>query len=270
MTEINKVKDRIRKLLNLAGGEGAYDGEIANAMRFAKALMDEHNLSEDDLEKVDQKIVDLERAEMKTGRCSTGSRKMYAWEGHLASFVSQFVGGVGVYSDPKVRIQRRGKWIQTDENGETKYAKSFVFYGIAEDVMMATELYEEMYTTIVSMARIKYAKVYRGEGRSYCEGFVSGLFVRLAEDDQKQKEIADSQKRLGMTGTSLVLVEKRNELVQAKKQHSLKWLRQEKGIRLGKRQSSNGGRHFKDAYKEGHEDGKSSEVSKQRTMKIGC
>jgi len=50
---LDNVKDTIRKLLNLAENDGAADGEIDNALRFARRLMHQHHLSEEDIDRSD-------------------------------------------------------------------------------------------------------------------------------------------------------------------------------------------------------------------------
>jgi len=47
--DTTRIKEKIRKLLNLAEDDGAMEGEINNALNFARRLMLQHNISEEDI-----------------------------------------------------------------------------------------------------------------------------------------------------------------------------------------------------------------------------
>ena len=95
--DLEKIKDDIRCMLNLAADDAAAEGEIENALRFAKRLMDRHNLSEDDLD-ADPEIA-LEEAEFARQRVNGDSSKLATWEKMLAAHICNVIGGIDYYSD---------------------------------------------------------------------------------------------------------------------------------------------------------------------------
>jgi len=58
MNNLDQIKERIRKLLNLANDDAAMGGEVRNAIAFAERLMATHHLSEADLPNGNRKFRD--------------------------------------------------------------------------------------------------------------------------------------------------------------------------------------------------------------------
>lgn len=266
MTNLEAVKERCRKLLNLAKDNAATEGEINNAIRFVNDLMAKHHLSEDDLQTFDERKENVESMKCKSGKVYTcNGKRFYAWEGHLAMAVVEIIGSVGVYIDQNRTYQRtRHGTIVLDAYGEEKYSKTLVFYGPEEDVEIAVELYYELRDTCMTMARLKYGKIFHTDGRNYCQGFASGVSTSAKENQRKNKEIAESQARIMGESTALVLIDKRNELVTAKRKRAEKWLRSETGVIVHKRKTTGGYITDRDAYANGFADGKRADTSAGR------
>lgn len=257
--DINKAKDTIRKLLNLANDSGASQGEIDNAMRFAAKLLEQHQLSEEDLGAVDEKLMDLERKACTRAGATTGGSKVTEFEYNLAHFVCKLVGGVKYHTGKSVPWRENGV-VKLLRNGDVWTRGQFIFYGIEEDVQIATELFAECLLTICTMAKLKWGGVYRGPGRSYCEGFVTSLLMQLDIDQQKQLKAS--------TGTAFMVIESRKEIV-AKKLEIAKAFLATTGVRLRKNTYSGGGKGFdSDAYQEGRSDGERYNPSAERRKKL--
>lgn len=264
---IDKIKDNIRAMLNLARNDGAAEGEIANALAFAQRLMDTHNLSEDDLDTSELTAIDLEKAEFTQQFASLDTQRLSTWEGQIGMFVCKFIGGVKCYhpgGTAPVRSAATGA-VKLGPDGNPLQAARLAFYGVAEDVELAVDLFHEIRTCVAAMARIRYGSVYRGVGREYCEGFASGLWSKIKTEQSNQ--LADARKK---GGNALVLVEKRNELVAKKREMADIWLRNDQGIKLGKRYSSRSSSIYDpNARAQGRRDGQAHNTVAARKMKLG-
>ena len=251
---VDRVKSSIRAMLNLANDNAASQGEIDNAMRFVRKLMDEHNLTDEDVSAVDEKMLNLERAELGEKRIKRGLQAV-AWHGYAASFVVELIGTVKCYLSAKTP-ERIDGIIQIDpKSGNPKYCKYFVFYGIDEEAALAAEIFDELIMTVSSMARLKFGKVVRGEGYDYCCGFIDGLASQL------------QRVKLPAASTSTALVVARNDIVDKKLALADDYLQKSTGskkFRKGRSGRATGG----SAYREGHEDGKTHQVVVERKRKL--
>ncbi len=261
-----EIKDRIRKLLNVAKDDAATEGEIDNALRFAKALLSKHHLDEADLvQEPEDQWKQIEAADRAQVFASIG-KKFYTWENHLATFAAEFIGGVGVYRDSrrdKIARTPRGIVILNDQEEPYKGVR-FCFYGIAEDSMMAAELFHEMRLTIRAMSRLRWGTCYTKDGGTYAEGFVIGLFTKIQQAEQVQRKIAVEQ-----GGTALILIERRQDLIKRKKQTADTWLRKSLGLKLRTRRGSGGANGSSGAFSEGRQDGIKTDIQAARRAKIG-
>jgi len=257
MSDLERVKERVRKLLNLAANDGAADGEIDNAMRSARQLMESHHLSEDDLatEPAEQ-FADIESAPKDRSYASVG-RNSYRWEASLSSFVKDFVGGVGCYIDTSLVVQRDHRGIVMDGG---KAGKRFCFYGIAEDAAMAASLFAELRMTIATAAKLKFGGCYKGDGGAYAEGFVDGLRTKIRAQKQAERITATG------TGTGLLVIERREDLIQRKSDAAAAWIKGQVRLKTGR--CGNGANGSWNARSEGRRDGESSNVSAARVRKI--
>jgi len=264
MKDIDSVKAILRKLLNVTKENAATEGEIESALAASKKLMEAHHLSEEDLgQEPEQQYRDVESAEMRQQYATIGNR-FYYWENCLSHFVSEFVGGVGVYRNKRKRPARNAQGIVTlDKNEKVVKGVSFVFYGAAEDVEIATELFLELRLIIMTMARLKFGGCFKGDGGYYAEGFVTGLNTKLAKNKRDERlECKDKT-------TALVLIERRQDLIQRKEDHAKQWLSEQAGVKLRTRSGGYSGATGRyEAFTEGKSDGKQAEVNPARTKKL--
>lgn len=266
---IDKIKDRIRKLFNLASNDAAADGEINNALKAARELMLAHQLSEDDVEaEPDDLRSPAEIAadtEYGTAKTWGNSRRAPNWQGSLGQAVAEFIGTVKMYHD-NPEIHRKPSGIVAND-GEP--VTGWVFYGPHDDAVLASELHQELLLTCATTAKLRFGgKLMTGPGRDYCDGFARGLLdkVYAARRDVSQDA---TPKLAGVQCTALSVV-RAGDIALAKVKRAGDWLKKEKGIHL--RQTSGYGREVGDygAYQQGKTDGGSQSLTKDRTARIGC
>ena len=264
------VKDRIRKLLALANDAGASRGEIDNASRFAARLMTEYQLSSADLDENDPH----ERAaaeEMGRVYAATLQQGFIAWEGSLARYICELVGGIRYYLVNSAKIEKRTAHgtLEFDEKGRKKLVGQIAFYGEVESVKLAHDLFLELTQTVLAVARMKYGTAFIGEGRSYAAGFVDGLHAQLA----KRFEAVDTKQLPAGETNALVAIssEKRAAILKFNADRGARadaWLRDVAGTKLV---NKGGGTGFDaGAYRAGHRDGLASTVNAKRTLRLGA
>jgi hypothetical protein len=247
---IDKVKQTIADLLNLARNDAATQGEIDNAMRFARRLMDAHHLSEDDCK------TQQNQPQAMSWEC--GEKPIYGyntrfmlWEVRLAQFIEKFVGSVGIYRDNEIKLVFREGEIQ----GAPKQA--LVYYGPLDDVQLAADLYDKWYHVIITMAKLRIGHVVRGLGRSYCEGFVAGMFTTL-----EQVKLADQSSNQQTNA----LIVRSTEIAAVKKTAAQNYITAKFG-KMGKGKKMKGRGVDAGAYSQGKIDGARAEVSATRREK---
>lgn len=252
MSTLEHAKDRIRKLLALAADGSEAEGEIRNALNYARSLMQAHHLTEDDVR--DDPHADAAVHEMKQSQVSGQFGRMAVWESGLASFV-QDLTGVSFYTEPAKAVRVGGR-LQFGVNGKPLKRPSVLFYGIDEEVDLATHVYSELSLTIAASARLKYGGVARGDGRQYAEGFVVGLIQKLRDSKR-----GDDEQTRALTVRCTAIVER-------KQQEARQWLSKERGVRL-KTTTVRPVGGSEAAFDDGLEDGRKQEVSGAKRKKIG-
>lgn len=251
MKDTTKIKDTIRKLLAVANNSGATEGEIDNALRFAKQMMVLHHLSEDDLVLDQHNHAQAARKEYADVRSYSFGKKQTSWENSLAGFVMKFFGSVGCFTSPDETKKTKNNTIDFDPKGNTQTRCAFVFYGLEEEVYLANEMFESLAMTIYVLARVKYGTVLKKDGREYADGFVFGLFQKLKE--------AENQIRLDQATTALIV--RSDENASLKLKEAKNWLSERKNIRLSKKSKSfNKTTRNANAFQDGKEDGKNTEL----------
>ena len=98
---LDGVKKTIKDLLNLANDDGAFDGEIENALKHAQRLMAEHHITEEDLKTSETKETFDEYETYSHGKSYT------KWEARLCVFISKLVGSPLVYFHEQ-QLKRKG------------------------------------------------------------------------------------------------------------------------------------------------------------------
>lgn len=252
---IDAVKIRIRKLLNLAENDAAADGEIDNALRFARKLMLEHNIEEGDVRSVEEVAMDEEYG--KSG-ASTLTSKLSQWEKTLSTAITELVGTVKHYSENYPSPRRTSLGIADG----AKHAKKIVFYGPLTDAADAAALFYEWSETILAMAKLRYNGAFRGDGREYCEGFAQELWSKV------RKIIAEDRQLVGPDCTALV-VSRAKDVMLAKRGKAEDWL-SSTGMSLGAARRSSGRSHYNpNARSEGRADGGRADFQRnERTKQI--
>lgn len=257
------IVEKVKKLLAIAQNDSSNDEEIDNAMRFAKKLMDNHHLTEDDL--AHEPADDYQKASLAEKgifKCFLG-KKIFAWESYLASFVGKFVGAA-CYIDNTIQVVRKpnGFGVIDPVTELPKKGKAIVWYGVAEDCLIARDIYNELRALIATMAVGKWGNCYRGDGAAYAEGFVTGLNIRLQKAKIEEKTRVES--------TALILLShRRDALVKHKIDLAKNWLAKEKGISKLRKRQVQGSKGSHDARSEGRVDGQNTDVSVVKAKKLG-
>jgi len=234
---LDRIKSTIRAMLNLAANEAATQGEKDNAMRKVSALMDEHNLREEDLADADGVLDSLDNVEVGKAVVNVGARTCY-WMATLCIFVQNLLGTVKSYTVKS-----------TDRKSMT-----CVFYGVLADCQIAAEIYYETRDFIETACGTKYGGTRRGDGYSYCVGFVSGLNEQLAKI-----------KAASAPPISNALVVARNAIVVKKHDIAKRWA-DDQGLKL---RSHTRRTHISgDPFADGLHDGSRYNVNLDRRKKI--
>ena len=199
MNDTDRIKQRIAKLLALAEDGSATEGEVANAMAFAAALMEQHHIDADDARKAHAAAGHAERVTFAQQGAYTSGSRMAAWESMLAE-ECRALCGVKHYEEHGVWVVKTTTGtVAYDDKGQSMAARKIVFYGEAGDVADAVALYTEWRTTIAAMARLRYGGALKGEGAAYAEGFVQGM--RRARRD---RAAAPATTALAVRSTAIV------------------------------------------------------------------
>lgn len=250
MSDIDRIKDKLAKLLRLGEDNSATEGEIQNALTIATQLMARHQLTRDD--------IDMEASDP-TSKVILGRHFAYCkgsmlstWESALTSFVTAFIGSVSCYNAGKKSIRRNGivDLFGGDSASPAKEAVAIVFYGADDDARCAAALFEELRDAISTMALIRWGGWLRGEGGAYAYGFAFGL--REAHQNARHalthQDATTTALMLRSESTALAIVDKGKE-----------WLTTTHGVRLakrtGKRRASYSGSKANSAMSEGRRDG---------------
>jgi hypothetical protein len=253
----DQIKKTVADLLRLAENDAAAEGEVENAIRFARRLMDAHHLSEEEC-RLDPHAAAAQKEIMGEQTIYGSVRTLAFWEQTLASFVELLVGSVGVYRTSK-QIVRQNNIIQFDEAGEPQVKCGLVFYGPVEDINLACDLFDSLHQTIATVARLKYGGALRGDGRNYCEGFVVGLNTKLKE--VKRQDLIQQESR--------ALIVRSTEIAKATKERAKLWLQENKDWKLRKSQKRQAGSAYNaNAFQDGITDGKNINPKVNRKAKI--
>ena len=267
MTDLSKVKETIRQLLNLAENDAAAELEAENALRFARRLMLRHNIDQADLEAPrdpHEIAADAETVNYDQQGAYSHRGFIAAWEKRLAWAIDQLVGTVNHYYEGGTQLRRnvRGT-LEYDAKGMPRKGRRIVFYGPKGDVRDSVELFDEWSQTIIAMARLRYGGIVKGPGRSYAEGFAAALYAKVRKiHGEERRAIADERDR----STALMLYNA-HAIMQAKRQRAEGWLK-EQGIRLRTVSSSSAGHHHGEAYTAGRSDGTKASFRRQRTPRL--
>lgn len=266
---------RIKKMMNLSEDSAAAEGEIENALRFASKLMATHRISRDEIEQATEGGPEkAAKREMDQVFAGANGFRTYLWEATLASYVCDLVGSVKCYMSREKRVIRdqHGIAMTHPSTGKTKHQGGVVFYGVAEDCLIARDLFEQLCVTIAAMGRLKHGGAFKGDGGKYCEGFVMGLSYQLGREraevrsalpkgmtaQQVLKALPSGSSALDHADAPAVgaaIEIRRAELAVADRNEAANWLKNEKGIKLGTSKGWSGASGSRAASAEGYRDG---------------
>lgn len=258
----DRIKRRIRGLLNLAQGDGAAEGEISNAMRMAADLMAEHHISQADIEAeaaaaqaCGAKPVDIKMGQA-DGAC--GTMKLSTWESVLSDAIESLVGSVKCY--------RTHTNVKTGSVfGATERRSVLRFYGPAEDAQLAAGLFDEWQQVIAAMAIGRYRGCWKGDGAMYAYGFAKTLRARAEEAAKARTAISTASTRAIVQVGSGTLA----DVLRHKQQLASNWLRDDQKVKLcsgGSRSGYSAG--SSNAYAQGRTDGSRADFSVNRRHKL--
>ena len=264
--EQDRIKKTIRDLLNLSENDAAFEAEAEKALRIARRLMLRHHIDQSDLEEErTQDAVDA-AADVEYGRqeCYSETSGIAGWERSLNSMICKLIGTINWYfSTGEYKRTRYGAKIYL-EDGKAKRAARITFYGPTSDCLDALELVDEWRQVIMAMARLKVGTVFRGPGRSYCEGFVRALWgsVRKIEEEEEETQALPDVDR-----STALMIRNSTAIMVAKKEKGKKWLKEVAHVKLSGSANPSKARHNAEAYGQGKADG--SRASVARTAKKG-
>jgi hypothetical protein len=180
--DLDRVKDKIRKLFALAADDAHADGEITAAMSLAERAMQEYHLTQADLE-VSRATVGTNAPREYVSRSSSGRwvKSLARWESTLSEAIRTLVGSVGLYRSHERK--------PTGTFGVHRSTPCIVWYGVAEDVELAVSLYDDWSHVIATIAQGRYGGAYRGDGSSYAYGFAKALWERACTESESRAAV---------------------------------------------------------------------------------
>lgn len=222
MTDLETIKNRIRKLMAVAGDGVAPEGEIDNALRLAAKLKDAHHIADADLGTID----DAKAEEMGRTFATTQGAKFSTWECTLAWAVCDLFGCVKYYSTHETAPIRVNGVAVMDGNTVRK-GRRVAFYGPAIEAAEAASLFEEWARSIAAMGCLRWGGCFRGDGAMYCYGFATALREKSRQIDAERIAV-QAKPLIGSTSTAITLTH-RYDLLKSK---AKAWLGTEFNIHL--------------------------------------
>jgi hypothetical protein len=218
-----RIIARIRKMLTLAQDGAATEGEIENAMRLARQLLDEHNLTEQDVAPPPGASAHASAGiQQAPSRFRTGWGR---WREMLALAAGKLTDcGVVFHTRPDKR-------------------QCAIFVGTSLDTTIALEMFAYLETTAKTLARQHYGPgKWKPAHRQYALGFANTCFSRASRATETSSAAA---------GTTAIVVRKA-EMVKS-------YIREEMRSRTTRMTKAR--IKHPDAYVRGCEDGKRIDLS---------
>lgn len=241
---IDRIKEKLAKLIRLSEDNTASDGEIENALNMAAQIMARHQLTRDDIDTNAEDPL----ARVRMGRFLTMAKgaKATQWEKWLARFVGNFIGSVDYYFDPRVRV------LAAANNGRP-FGTGFYFYGPEDDVEAAVALFQELQDAVAMLAIAKWGGYARGDGAAYAEGFILAL---------RSKHSAEVGRLKDSDPATAALIVRSEETALALASRGREWLTKEHGIKLREVSAGGSSAGSAQARSEGHRDGSKYDVDR--------
>jgi hypothetical protein len=264
MSDIDRIKDRIRKLMAYANDGAASEAEIENAMGHAARLIDAHHIDASEVQPGAEAQPD--NLTMGDAFATSQATRFSTWENILAFAVAELFGCVKWYTSNDFGVIRVSGMAQTDKKGEVRRGRRICFYGPVVESREAAELFEEWSRSIATMGVVRWGGCFRGDGAMYCLGFARALCSQALKL-RESRELIRAKAPASLAGpqfTAITLV-KRYDLI---KKDAERWLKQEKGVHL----CSGGGRSgytsgSADAYNEGKSHGSATTFARNNRRK---
>lgn len=251
-----KVLGTVRKLLNLAEGDGAADLEIQNAMNAAARLIAQHQIEQYELEAEEQTPEETRYAR---DFASFNTKRAAPWMGVLGMAIARAVGSVQCYGEKKA--------VPKGAFGRVEVEAGIVFYGPDSDVLLAKDLFAEWLSTVATLALGRYGGFFTGPGREYAYGFASALYEIGKNLYKPEAASLPGASAPGAAPASSPYTLARVEATLVKKKvEASAWLRSQ-GVRLGK--GSRPTVNFSGAYAQGRADGRNAGFGVTRTKALG-
>lgn len=248
MSDIDRIKEKLAKLLRLGEDNAASEGEIQNALHLATQMMAKHQLTRADIDMAAADPI----AKVALGRhfafCKGAT--LTTWESSLTSFVKNFIGSVSCYNAGKMPIRKNGIAADFFAADSAREAIAIAYYGSDDDARCAASMFEELRDAVATMAIIRWGGWMRGEGGAYAYGFVCGLLEahRSAVQSLTHQDATTTALMLKSESFSLAIVEKGKT-----------WLATTHGVQLrarkGTRRVGYTGANARTAMNEGRRDG---------------
>lgn len=223
---VEKILDRVKKMLAIANDAGATEGERDNALRMSYNLLAKHNLSMADLPTE-------ENNEVRERQDTVISADK--WSRSLAQAVAKLFFCKYFYS-------------RTNTSGKDKHC----FVGRQSNCITARYMTEYLIKSVKREAISRYSSPTSPQGRSFCVGTVDSIRKRVEEMIKTDTE--------STPGTALVLV----SLHQREADANAKWLEQA-GLALTTSKSRADNSLRAGAFYDGRDYGKTVSLNQQVT-----
>ena len=250
-----QVISKLKKLFAVAENDASADGEIANAMAAANALMSAHQLTREDIVETETGELDLSKVVFSQTSRQSRYSSITSWESILCRFITKFVAGCGFYISPKSPRRNLHGMAVGDET-----CTVINFYGPECDVAFCCEIFDEVVLFIAAAANLRYGNALaRGAAASYAEGFASALLDALDEEAAMREVVAESDcYALSVINRGLTVRKASRAWVQAQLRASGRG-----ALVKGRRIKSAAHKDF-EAYNQGREDGSDYKVGSTR------
>lgn len=191
MNNVEKILERIRKLLAVANDDRANANEAATAAAMAATMMAKYQIEESDVVLAElKKAENMDTAEVIATAKTNGTpvKAVPLWASQLATVVSRFYDC--------------GALVVRQKDGQ----KAVRFYGYKADVTICAWSYHYLITMINrAVSEYRWTDHYQAVGRTaahaYRQGFLSSILINL-DNARREREQANKSSEVG---TALVV-----------------------------------------------------------------
>jgi len=236
MSVLRKVEALMRKTVE----SGATPEEAESAFIMASKLLSDNDLTFDDLKSADFDAKGrTDNAEYHSVEWSFSSKRVTYWKGTLAMIICENL------------VKNCSVVLTTLNDPFTGLSKGIKFYGLKESVETAYQTFLDWEEYIVNSSMSLYGSSQRGDGNSYCLGFVTGLHRALQSQERERKLLA--------TQTQGLVIRNAIQLHNA----HLEKAKQALGFNVTRGSKGSGAKIKKSAYALGLSNGQSASLTKK-------